>query len=77
MNKVRTDVKGVGCKKFETVSTASTASIRNRVLGRRKVENVWEDNDWIVKGRLHMTSDHTINRSDYERLDNRINLKLV
>ena len=74
MNKVRTDVKGVGCKKFETVSTAS---IRNRVLGRRKVENVWEDNDWIVKGRLHMTSYHTSNRSDYERLDNRINLKLV
>ena len=61
----------------DTLEEGSVVRIKNRVLGRRKLENYWGDELWKVEGRVKGTSAYKIIYGDNTRVENRENIKLV
>ena len=43
--------------------------IKNRVLGRRKLENIWGEAKWEVEGKVKGTSAYTIKFCQARRVD--------
>ena len=61
----------------DILEEGSVVRIKNRVLGRRKLENYWGDELWKVEGRVKGTSAYKIIYGDNTRVENRENIKLV
>ena len=51
--------------------------VKNRVLGRRKLANIWGDVSWTVEGKVRDTSAYMIMRGGLKRVENRRNLRKV
>ena len=73
LRKIRTNVKDVEREN----SWKQGLLMKIRVFGRRKLENVWGDYEWIGNERVNGTPVYEINQGDYKKVVNMINLKLV
>ena len=51
--------------------------VKNRVLGRRKLANIWGDVSWTVESKVRDTSAYMIMRGGLKRVENRRNLRKV
>ena len=51
--------------------------VKNRVLGRRKLANIWGDVIWTVEGKVRDTSAYMIMRGGLKRVEIRRNLREV
>ena len=51
--------------------------IKNRVLGRRKLADIWGEVSWWVEGRIKETSAYKLKRNGLRRVENRVNIKKV
>ena len=51
--------------------------VKNRVLGRRKLANIWGDVSWTVEGKVRDTSAYMIMRGGLKMVENRRNLRKV
>ena len=51
--------------------------VKNRVLGRRKLANIWGNVWWTVEGKVRDTSAYMIRRGEIKRVENRRNLRKV
>ena len=70
----RNNVKVEGEKELET---GCLVRIKSRVLGRRKLANIWGEEEWSVESRVKGTSAYTLVRGTYKRVENTINIKLI
>ena len=70
----RNNVKVEGEKELET---GFLVRIKSRVLGRRKLANIWGEEEWSVESRVKGTSAYKLVRGSDKNVENRINLKLI
>ena len=51
--------------------------VRNRVLGRRKLANIWGDISWTVEVNFNDSSAYILSHGETRRVENRRNLKRI
>ena len=64
-------------KKEDELEVGTIVRIKNRILGRRKLENICGEAKWEVEGRVKGTSTYSIKFGHARRVENRINLIVI
>ena len=59
---------------YRSIEDGNVVRIKNRILGRRKLENIWGEEKWEVEGRIKGTS---IQLNVVNKGRNRIHLRVI